>query len=243
MYTSNCTDLSPHHDNHKHHDQHTESWRSDLVSSWRRGHTGGSQQDTHDTPVLPKGRRPWVSLPRAHQLAAKAADAVRCLNSFARVQVCCVLFVFCANAKCVYVALCFSRVSAECVVRCVFERVQSVCCALCFLRECKVFRTPECKVRCAWWLFCTNAMFVVRVFFARLHKGAFLFSARGEQASFFFLRVRFSPVVQHWSMRTSFEPQSVSTRLKSSEWLVARGFVYRRRLVSLPIVLWRRTFT
>ena len=87
VFSSNCTDLSPHHDNHKHHDQHTESWR---------------------------GRWPWVALPCAHQVAAKAADAVKCLNSFLR-EFKCALFVF-------------ARMQSVCV-----------CCVVIFASECKVW--------------------------------------------------------------------------------------------------------
>ena len=65
-----------------------------------------------------------MALPCAHQVAAKAADGVKCLNSFLR-EFKCALFVFCSNAECVVRGV-FLRVSAKCVVRCVFARVQSV---------------------------------------------------------------------------------------------------------------------
>ena len=153
---------------------------------------------------------------------------VCCVVIFAsECRVCCALC-FCTTAKCV-VRCVFFCTTAQCVVRFVFERVQSVCVCVCVLcvvllarvqgvsnarvqsALCLVFVSHECNVCCA-------------CFFHECTRVRFCFLHEGNKRLFFFLRVRFSPIAQHWGMRTSFEPQSVSSRLKSSEWLVARGF-------------------
>ena len=43
-----------------------QGWRSDLVSSWRRGHTRGSRQDIHNTQLPDSTRRVWLEMPCAH---------------------------------------------------------------------------------------------------------------------------------------------------------------------------------
>ena len=177
MYISNCTDLSLHHDNHKHHDQHTELVLETRSHGWvpaghpqytrapeREEAVGGST--THAPSGSKSRRRRQVS---QQFCASSNVLCFVCVLRECKVCVCCVVFLHEFKVCCAL----FFYTTAKCVVRFVFARVHSVLCVV-FLHECKVwlfvelFFLHDCKVSSALCFFARVQSVLCVVFFARL---------------------------------------------------------------------------